>query len=96
MEFLQIVLYVLGSILLLTLIILVVKLIVSIDRVNAILDDVEDKMKTVDGIFALIDKLTDSVSLVSDRIVDGLAGLISKVFTSKKKKKKIKEEMEEF
>lgn len=96
MEFLQIVLYVLGSILLLTLIILVVKLIVSIDRVNAILDDVEDKMKTVDGVFALIDKLTDSVSLVSDRIVDGLAGLISKVFTSKKKKKKIKEEMEEF
>ena len=96
MEFLQILLYVLGSILLLSLIILIVKLIMSIDRVNAILDDIEDKMKTVDEVFAVVDKITDSVSLMSDRIVDGLASIISKVFTSKSKTKKIKEEMEEF
>ena len=96
MEFLQILLYVLGSILLLALIILTVKLIMSVDRVNAILDDVEDKMKTIDEVFAVIDKVTDSVSLMSDRIVDGLAGIVSKIFTTKKKSKKIREEMEEF
>lgn len=96
MEFLQILLYVLGSIFLVTLIILTIKLIMSIDRVNAILDDVEDKMKTIDEVFSVVDKITDSVSLMSDRIVDGLAGIISKVFTTKKKSKQIKEEMEEF
>ena len=96
MEFLQILLYVLGSILLLALIILTVKLIMSIDRVNAILDDIEDKMKTVDEVFAVVDKITDSVSLMSDRIVDGLASVVSKIFTTKNKTKKIKEEMEEF
>ena len=96
MEFLQILLYVLGSIFLVTLIVLTVKLIMSIDRVNAILDDVEDKMKTIDEVFSVVDKITDSVSLMSDRIVDGLAGIISKLFTTKKKSKQIKEEMEEF
>lgn len=96
MEFLQILLYVLGSIFLVTLIILTIKLIMSIDRVNAILDDVEDKMKTVDEVFSVVDKITDSVSLMSDRIVDTIVGFISKIFTTKKKSKKIKEEMEEF
>lgn len=95
MEFLQILLYVLGSILLFVLIILTVKLIMSIDRVNAILDDIEDKMKTVDEVFAVVDKITDSFSLMSDRIVDGLASVISNLFTTKKKTKKIKKETEE-
>ena len=96
MEFLQILLCVLGSILLVALIILTVKVIMSVDRVNAILDDIEDKMKTVDEVFAVVDKITDSVSLMSDRVVDGIAGIISKIFTTKSKTKEIKEEMEEF
>ncbi len=96
MEFLEILVYVLGSILLLTLIILTVKLILSVDRINAILDDVEDKMKTVDEVFSVIDRITDSFSTISDRIVDSLASIVSKLFTTKKRRKKIKEEMEEF
>lgn len=96
MEFLEILVYVLGSILLLALIILTVKLILSVDRINAILDDVEDKMKTVDEVFSVIDHITDSFSTISDRIVDSLASIVSKLFTTKKRRKKIKEEMEEF
>lgn len=96
MEFLEILVYVLGSILLLTLIILTVKLILSVDRINAILDDVEDKMKTVDEVFSVIDRITDSFSTISDRIVDSLASIVSKLFTTKKRRKKIKGEMEEF
>ena len=96
MEFLEILVYVLGSILLLALIILTVKLILSVDRINAILDDVEDKMKTVDEVFSVIDRITDSFSMISDRIVDSLASIVSKLFTTKKRRKKIKEEMEEF
>lgn len=93
MEYLQIILYVLGSILLVALIILIVKLIKSINRVNHLLDDVEEKMETVNQIFGVVDKFTDSFALVSDKVVDLIAGFISKLF---KKKSKKKEEMEDF
>lgn len=96
MEFLQIMLYILGSIFLISLIVLTIKLIMSIDRVNAILDDIEEKMKTVDEVFAVVDRITDSVSSISDRIVDGIASVISRIFTPRSKVEKIKEEMEDF
>ena len=43
MEFFEIMLYVLGSILLVVLIVLGIKVIMSVDRVNSILDNVEKK-----------------------------------------------------
>lgn len=92
MEFLEIMLYVLGSILLIVLIILGVKLIISVDRVNLILDNVEKKIKTVDNVFNVIDKVADSCALLSDKIVDILSGFISKMFIKRKNKK---EEIEE-
>lgn len=93
MEVLEIILYLLGSILLGTLIVLSVKLIKSIDRINLLLDSVEQKMKTVDQVFGVIDKAADSFALLSDKLVDGLSGIISKLFTRKNKTKKIKEEL---
>jgi len=94
-SFLQILLYVLGSILLIALIVLVIKLVYSINRVNNILDNVEMKMKTFDKAFSAIDKVVDSFSLVSDRLVDGVAGMISKVLKHKKTSKNIKLKKEE-
>ena len=44
MEFLQILLYVLGAILLGVIIVLVVKLIISVDRINSILDSINKKL----------------------------------------------------
>ena len=93
--FLQILLYILGSILLIALIVLVIKLVYSINRVNSILDNVELKMKTFDKAFVAIDKVVDSFSLVSDRLVDGVASVISKLFTHKKTSKSIKSKKEE-
>lgn len=93
MEVLEIILYVLGSISLVALIVLIVKLINSVNRVNKLLDSVENKMKTVDQIFTVIDKVTDSLAIFSDKVADFVAGLISKLFVrSKNSKEKIKEE----
>lgn len=93
MEVLEIILYLLGSILLVTLIVLSVKLIKSIDRINLLLDSVEQKMKTVDQVFGVIDKVADTFAIFSDKMVDGLSGFISKLFTRRKKVEKIKEEV---
>ena len=84
MLFLEILLYVLGSILLVVLIILGIKLIASVDRINVLLDSVEKKMKTVDEVFNVIDKVVDSFVMISDRTTDFLSSLVSKLFTRKK------------
>lgn len=94
MEFLEIMLYVLGSILLVVLIVLGIKLIISVDKFNLILDDAQKKLKTVDNVFNVIDKVADSCALVSDKVVDFISSFISKLFIKRKnKKEEIEEEM---
>ena len=93
MEFLTIMLAVLGIILLIVLIVLSVKLYFTVSRINILLDDLERKMKTVNRVFNVVDKVSDFVSLVSDRMIDTIVGIISKLFT--RKDKKIEKEKEE-
>ena len=94
-SYMQFLLYVLGAVLLGALIVLVVKLVYSVNRINSILDSVERKMKTIDKAFVAVDRLVDSFSAVTDKVVDGIAGGISKIFNHKKKKNRIKNEIEE-
>ena len=42
----------------------------------------------IEGIFEVIDVATDKLSLISDKIINGIAGAIEKVFKNKKKKEK--------
>jgi uncharacterized protein YoxC len=93
-EVLPLIIYALLSILLVVLIILGIKLIDTVNKTNAVLDDIEKKSKSLDGIFATIDNVTDAVSLVSDRLVDGIAGIVGKLFSFKKKRKEEEEEYE--
>ena len=92
MEVLPIILYVLGAVLLVALIVLTIKLIYSVERINVLLDGVERKMKTIDKIFGAVDNVADSFAALSDRIVDGVATIINKVFGRKKKRRKEIEE----
>ena len=93
-SYLQFLLYVLGAVLLGALIVLVVKLVGSVNHINTILDSVEKKMKTVDKAFGAVDRLVDSFSSLTDKVVDGIASGISKIFNHKKKKNKIKDNIE--
>ena len=88
-EILPNVLYILGSILLVVLIILGIKLIQTVDRANAILDDLEEKSKSLNGLFTVVDNVSNAIAVVGDRVVDGIAGMVSSFF-HKRKKKKIK------
>lgn len=92
---LLIVLYVLGAATLVMLIILTYKLIKTVDKVNRIADDVEEKVSSLDGMFSIIDVVTDKLSTVNDFLVDKIVDLISMIFNRKKKKKEEIDEYEE-
>lgn len=85
-ELLLILLYVLGSILLVVLIILGIKLINTMNKINIVVDDINKKVSSLDGLFSVVDMATDKLSLLSDRMVDGITFLIKKIFGHKKRK----------
>lgn len=84
--FLGIILYTLGSILLVALIVLVIKLINTINRVNLLLDEVDKRIEKFERIFRVADIVTDNMALVSDKVVDGISGLIRNIFKRGKRK----------
>ena len=82
-----VILYTLGAILLIVLIILCLKVIGTLKKVDKVVDDVENKVGKLDGVFSIIDKSTDAGSLVSDKIIDVVSSAVMKIFSRKKNKK---------
>lgn len=91
MEFLStvmpIILCALTSILVIILIVLSIKLINTLDKVNKIADDVSKKIESLNGFFNIIDMITDKVSMISDKVVDGVSMIFSKIFSKRKNRK---------
>ena len=87
-EIFPVLLYLLGSVLLVILIILGTKLIYSVNKMNAILDDAYNKTKSLNGLFNAIDSITDTLSSLSDTIVGTITNVIGKVFRKKRKEEK--------
>ena len=83
-EALLILLYVLGSILLVVLIILGVKLIKTIDKISLLVDDINGKVKSLNGFFSIIDFTTDKLAMLSDKVVDTISTFIRRIFNRKK------------
>lgn len=83
-------LYMLGSILLIVLIILGIKLIITMNKIETVVDDINVKVDKLNGLFNIIDYTTDKLALVSDKMVDGVSYILKKVFFKKNKKKEEK------
>ena len=83
-EFLQIMLYFGLIILIAIFIVLGIKLIRTLTRIDQIIDDVNDKMDKVDGVFNIIDKTTDYASSISDKIIGAISSFIGILFKKKK------------
>lgn len=92
MMILPVILYLLGIALVIILIVLGIKLIDTINKANRILDDVERKTKSLNGVFNVIDGITDKLSLLSNSLVEGISNTIAKLFKRKNKKKEIDED----
>ena len=90
-EILPIILYILGSILLGILIVLGIKLINVMNKMEQVVDDINTKVSSLNGVFSIIDATTDRLALLSDRMVDGISLIIRKLFAKKNKKSKEKE-----
>ncbi|HHT38594.1 MAG TPA: hypothetical protein GXZ95_04185 [Mollicutes bacterium] len=82
---LPVVLYVLGIILLIILIILGIRLLKMMSKIDSIINDVDDKVKSLNGVFEIIDVATDRLSFVTDRVVEFISNFFMKLFKKKEK-----------
>lgn len=85
-----VILYFLASILLVALIVLVIRLIRTLGKVDKVVDDVSYKASKLNGIFELIDNTTDTLSVVSDKVVSFVSGKINNLIRKKTKKEEDK------
>ncbi len=87
-----IILYFLGAVLLIVIIILATKLVTTVDKVNILLDDIEGKSQSLNGLFDAIENVGNTLSSANNKVTGFFAGLVKKVMKKKKKKKVIEEE----
>lgn len=78
------ILLVLGSVLLVFLIVGSIKLLYTIDKMNVLLNDIERKLKSVNGVFTAIDMVTDTVATIGETIVGRALFMVEKLFKKKK------------
>lgn len=84
---LSVLLYTFGIILLIVLIILGIRLIKVIDRVDKLLDNVEAKINSMNGLFMVANKFSDSISAITENLVFSVVSSISRIFSRKNKNK---------
>ena len=88
LSFLPIIIYILLIILLVIGIILGIKSISTIKKVEKVVDDVNEKVESLNGLFQIIDFTTDKIVSLTDKVIDGVSSLASKIFFKKKVKRK--------
>lgn len=92
LSFLPIIIYILLIIILIIGIILGIKSIITIKKVEKVVDDVNEKVESLNGLFHIVDFTTDKIVMLTDKVVDGLSGVASKLFFRKKTKDRKEEE----
>ena len=92
LKFLPIIIYFLLIIILVIGIILGIRAISTLTKVEQVVDDVNNKVKSLDRVFSIIDFTTDKIALVTDKAVEGISSLFSKIFINRKKKGKKEDE----
>ena len=94
-DLLPLLLSILGVILLVVLIVIGFKIIRLMNNIEEIVEDVTYKVKSLNNIFRIIDRLTDSLSIVSDKLVESINSFLIKMFKKKYNKKKEEKENEQ-
>ena len=82
-----IVLYFLGAVLLVVIIMFVLKLMTTVDKVNALLDDVNGKSQKLNGLFDAIDDMGNTLNSFNSKISEVVTGVIKKLVKNKRSKK---------
>ncbi len=80
---LQVVTYIFTIALLIIGIIIGIKVIGLSDKVDKLLDDLQDKATTLNGAFNVVNKFSTGMDLVSSKIINTITSLISKIIKKK-------------
>lgn len=91
-ELLTILLITLGCILLIVLIILCIKMMKTIKKVNYLIDDMTKKSEQLDTAFEIMEKSTNFVDRIGDKIIGLVAGSIKNLANKFRKEDKDEEE----
>ena len=85
--FLPVLVYSLLSVLIVVLIVLGIRLLETVNRVNKLLDDVEMKMDSMNGLFNVMDFVTTKATVLTDTIASTIMGAVSNLVKKRKQKK---------
>ena len=84
MEALPMIVFLLLIVLLIVLIILGIKLICVVDKTEKMLDDVQNKIDSFNGVFNLVDIASEKLNIGISSLVDGIINLVGKLFKKRK------------
>ena len=92
LAFLPIVIYILLIALLIIGIVLGIKTIITMNKVEKVVDNISEKVESLNSIFSFIDWTTDHISSFTDRLVDTVSGIFGRLFLRGKKNKNKEED----
>lgn len=78
-EVLPVILYILGAILLVALIVLTVKLTITIHKIDKVVDNITEKVTALDGVFSVVNAVSNKFTFITDRVVNIIYSLIEKI-----------------
>lgn len=90
-QILPIIIYILLIILLVLLIIIILRAMKTVQKIDTVVENVNEKVNSLNTFFGIIDLTTDKLTIMGSRIIDLISNFISKVF-KKNKDEKVKEE----
>ena len=82
---LSLLLYVVAIALLVVLIIIGIRFIKILDKVDELVDNVEDKVNSFDTAISVLSKTANGIANVGDSVVVGITSILSKIFNKKNK-----------
>lgn len=87
LSFLPLIIYILLIIMLVVGIILGIKTIITMNKVEKVVDNVNDKVESLNSIFSIIDFTTDKIASFTDKVVEVAGNFFGKLLFNKKGKK---------
>ncbi|MBE6140545.1 MAG: hypothetical protein E7172_03305 [Firmicutes bacterium] len=86
LTFLPLIIYILIIFLLVIGIVLGIKTIITMDKVEKVIDNVNEKMESLNSVFHIIDFTTDKIAGITDRMVEVISSFFARLWFKKEKK----------
>lgn len=89
-----IVVYVALIVFIISLIVLAIKLIGTLNRADRLIENITRKAESLDGVFDMIDYTSSKFGALGETIVGFLTGFVKKIFNKRSKKEREEEDYE--